>query len=87
MTIRSITLTGLNESVDLQKVVELTRAAEGINVEWGVLYSPDRAGNEPRYPSLDWIENVKWFAFATSCASRFTCAAGASNNCCLKTKR
>lgn len=63
MTIRSITLTGLNESVNLQKVVELTRATKGINVEWGVLYSPDRAGNEPRYPSLDWIQNVKRFAF------------------------
>jgi hypothetical protein len=55
MSIRSITLTGVQESTDLDRVRDMTRVAQGISVEWGVLYSPERAGGGGRYPSFAWI--------------------------------
>ena len=58
--LRYVTLTGVDESVDFDQLVELD--CNYRFVEWGVLYSPDRAGKDPRYPSLDWIEQFVEFA-------------------------
>lgn len=50
--IRYITLTGVDENTPLQRLEELSKQYP--HVEWGVLYSPSRAG-AGRYPSLAWI--------------------------------
>lgn len=63
MTIRSITLTGVEETTELNRLAAITKAAKGISVEWGVLYSPDRAGKGGRYPSAAWIRDFSRFAF------------------------
>jgi phosphoribosylanthranilate isomerase len=42
-----VTFTGLDERTDLERVKQLSKLYP---VEWGILYSPKRAGNEPRYP-------------------------------------
>jgi hypothetical protein len=62
MPIRSITLTGVQETIDLDRLRHLTRAAYGISVEWGVLYSPERAGGGGRYPSLAWLRDFSQYA-------------------------
>jgi hypothetical protein len=49
-----VTLTGAGEHTDFGRMRELSNAFSF--VEWGVLYSPERAGQENRYPSLSWID-------------------------------
>ncbi len=44
-----VTFTGLDERTDVDRVVELSKRYP---VEWGVLFSPKRAGLHPRYPSI-----------------------------------
>lgn len=51
--LRYVTLTGVDENTDLDALTALS--AQHPFAEWGVLYSQSRAGNDPRYPSLDWI--------------------------------
>jgi hypothetical protein len=64
MKLRSITLTGVEETTDLERLASMTQARqEVIGIEWGVLYSPDRAGQGGRYPSLNWIRGFSRFAF------------------------
>lgn len=47
------TLTGASDDVRPHELSLIS--AEFPFVEWAILYSRDRAGNEPRYPSLEWI--------------------------------
>lgn len=47
------TFTGIDRFTDLGRVVDLS--ARHPSVEWGILYSPTRAGKEPRYLSADQI--------------------------------
>ena len=54
-TLRYVTLTGAGEKTSFAAMQRLSEAFPF--VEWGVLYSPDRAGVEARYPTLDWLEN------------------------------
>ena len=46
-----VTLTGVDEQTRLFDVIELSERFPF--VEWGVLYSPNRAGKEGRYPGVD----------------------------------
>ncbi len=52
--LRYVTLTGAGEKTSFARMLRTSRAYPF--VEWGVLYSPNRAGLEPRYPSLEWLE-------------------------------
>lgn len=53
MVITHITLTGAGEGTPVEKMVELSQQYP--LAEWGLLYSPKRAGTEPRYPSYRWL--------------------------------
>lgn len=46
-----VTLTGVDEHTPLDAVVDLSERFPF--VEWGVLYSPNRAGKEGRYPAVE----------------------------------
>lgn len=50
-----ITFTGLDEATDLEKVVALSKME---NCEWGILFSRNRQGIDPRYPSMEVIEKL-----------------------------
>jgi hypothetical protein len=51
-----ITITGADDSVDPTVLSELSRRFP--SVEWGILFSVSQAG-KPRFPSTDWIKNLK----------------------------
>lgn len=53
MNLTHCTLTGVDESTDLQKVVHLS--VEFPLIEWGFLYSPKRQGQPGRYPSISML--------------------------------
>lgn len=55
MILKSITLTGADDSVDPDALVELSR--EFPFVEWGILLSKSQEGG-PRFPSLPWMEKL-----------------------------
>lgn len=55
MTPQFITFTGVDNDTDPAGLVQL---ADDYPVEFGLLFSPKRQGNEPRYPLLTMIE---WF--------------------------
>lgn len=46
-----VTLTGVDDQTSLSDVIELSERFPF--VEWGVLYSPNRAGKEGRYPAVE----------------------------------
>lgn len=52
-----VTLTGIDENTDLYQLSELSKRFPF--VEWGVLISEDKTGNDPRYPSLKWIKSLE----------------------------
>lgn len=52
--LRYVTLTGVDEKTSFAGIKRLSDRF--VFAEWGVLYSPARAGSELRYPSLEWIE-------------------------------
>lgn len=52
--LRYVTLTGAGEKTSFARMLRASDAYPF--VEWGVLYSPNRAGLEARYPSLEWLE-------------------------------
>lgn len=57
MRIKQVTFSGIDETAnikDLQKIQE-----ENNFVEYGILLSKKRMGQETRYPSLSWIENLQ----------------------------
>lgn len=47
----AVTLTGADDTTDPQALVSLSRWAP--RVEWGILYSPTRAGLGGRYPRVE----------------------------------
>ncbi len=51
-----LTITGLDEKTDLHRVQLLSAR---YRIEWGVLFSPSRQGNEPRYPTLETISRFR----------------------------
>lgn len=50
-----VTFTGLDERTDIDRAVAIGRHYP---VEWGVLMSPKRQGNEPRYPHSGVVASV-----------------------------
>ena len=50
MELRGVTLTGVDQFVDLRRLLALSREFDC--AEWGLLYSPKAAGREFRYPDL-----------------------------------
>lgn len=53
MRLTKVTLTGVDSQVNPWDLVTLTERFPF--VEWGVLFSKDRQGNENRYPHKDWM--------------------------------
>lgn len=51
-----LTFTGVDADTDFDRVLDLSRR---FPLEWGVLFSPDRQGEEPRYPAMDVIERFR----------------------------
>jgi hypothetical protein len=51
-----VTLTGASDDTKYEDLFE--RSKKYPFVEWAVLYSYSRSGNDPRYPSFDWIHNL-----------------------------
>lgn len=56
---RFITFTGLDTRTSLIRAAELS---ERYPVEWGVLFSESKQGNDPRYPDRDSLELLKNFS-------------------------
>ena len=54
--LRFVTLTGAGQDTDIPKMEALAKKYPF--VEWGILYSEDRAGKENKYPSLAWISQL-----------------------------
>lgn len=59
MYIDTVTITGVDDSVDRNALYELSDRFPF--VEWGVLYHPGKEGN-PRYPSDEWVEKFDRYA-------------------------
>lgn len=55
MILKTITITGADDSTDIQEMVDISR--EHPMVEWGILFSISRQGT-PRYPSEQWIKRL-----------------------------
>lgn len=54
-----LTFTGIDEYVNFDDIYSLSK--EYPYIEWGILYSISRAGNDPRYPSYDFIKKfIEW---------------------------
>ncbi len=51
-----LTFTGIDASTDLARVEYLSSIYP---IEWGVLFSPDRQGQEPRYPDIATIDRFR----------------------------
>lgn len=49
-----ITFTGLDESVDMVRLRDLSAR---FPVEWGILFSKDRTGKEKRFPAMQFVEH------------------------------
>lgn len=56
MKLNKITITGADENIKPSELVALSKRFPF--VEWGILFSKQRQGNEPRYPSIDWIKKI-----------------------------
>lgn len=56
MIIAKVTLTGVDDSSSVSDMEFLSDYFT--NVEWGILYSPSRAGNGGRYPSVAKIQQL-----------------------------
>lgn len=59
MKLTKITFTGIDEQVNPLQLVRLCK--EYSFIEWGILFSKDKQGKSPRYPSEDYIEQIKSF--------------------------
>ena len=51
-----LTFTGIDAGTDLARVESLSNTYP---IEWGVLFSPDRQGQEPRSPAMSVIDNFR----------------------------
>jgi hypothetical protein len=54
--LQTVTFTGVDEATDLDALRALNDRYPQGAIEWGVLFSDSRAGNEGRYPHLSWID-------------------------------
>ncbi|MBK6616358.1 hypothetical protein [Ottowia sp.] len=52
--LRYVTLTGAGVNTPVTRMKALSKRFPW--VEWAVLYSPDRAGKEARYPTFEWLQ-------------------------------
>lgn len=59
MNLRRVTISGADDTVDAKQVYKL--ATKFPFVEWGLLFSRDRMGLSPRYPSLKWLAEFSEF--------------------------
>ncbi len=74
----NITFTGVDEGTDLAELCRMDNSYCGnydiiphdeVSIEWAVLYSPTRCGDDPRYPSIEFIEEfIVQTGFALSIA-------------------
>lgn len=55
MKLNHITFTGIDASTDLERVKDISARRE---CEWGVLFSRNRQGIDPRYPDMKSIERI-----------------------------
>lgn len=55
MKLHCVTLTGADDSTDINGLVELSQRYDF--VEWGILFSPSKAGR-PRFPSEGWLKRM-----------------------------
>lgn len=70
--LRYVTLTGAGEKTSFTHMNALSEQFP--LAEWGVLYSPDRAGRENRYPSLAWLQRfAKRAQRASMCIALHLC--------------
>lgn len=53
MILNKITFTGADETVNPIELIKLSK--EYPFIEWGILFSINKQGNEKRYPSIEWI--------------------------------
>ena len=51
-----LTFTGIDADTDFTRVHDLSQVYP---IEWGVLFSPERQGEEPRYPAQDVIDRFR----------------------------
>lgn len=62
-----ITLTGIDARTDFDRVESLSARYP---IEWGILYSPTRQGQQPRYPSTEVIARFVWLSRVTPAPMR-----------------
>ncbi len=56
MNLTHITLTGAGMATAPHQLIQLSETYP--LAEWGLLYSPKRAGTEPRYPAYGWLRDM-----------------------------
>src|SRR5665213_1979158 len=56
MILKHVTFTGADETIEPMRLVDLT--VRFPFVEWGILMSASKEGNEPRYPKRAWLEGM-----------------------------
>ncbi|WP_114946509.1 hypothetical protein [Microvirga calopogonii] len=56
MTLLSCTLTGVDQQTDLSKVIELSSRFP--EAEFAILFSPERSGEQKRFPTFEFIQNM-----------------------------
>jgi hypothetical protein len=57
MQIDRVTITGADDSVAPHDLIDLSRRYPF--VEWGILFSPKAQGVSPRYPTWDWVNDLR----------------------------
>lgn len=57
MKLKYVTITGAADGVDPVELYKLSRMYP--MVEWAILLSPTKAGKHPRYPSNEWISELR----------------------------
>lgn len=55
MKINTVTITGADNDTDINEMLEISKQYPF--VEWGILFSPNRIGEE-RYPDLTWVSKL-----------------------------
>ena len=55
MKINRVTITGADNNTDIKEMLEISKQYPF--VEWGILFSPKRIGEE-RYPDSDWLDKL-----------------------------
>lgn len=71
MKINRVTITGADNNTDINEMLEISKQYPF--VEWGILFSPKRIGEE-RYPDLNWLSKLRdyWMEYDL-CLSAHLC--------------